>query len=115
MSLWEEALAFKEKNGLFFHPLHDSKKRFNDIEHNDRRCPCGHKRRCICDQAIEDCKEKGACACLMFVTKEYLLKWCYVDKNGRVLSEKERKLWIIEREKRKKRVRKNISLTSNDN
>jgi hypothetical protein len=56
--------------------------------------PCCPGRRCICDQALKDCKKKGRCACLLFVTKEYLVKWCYVDGNGRVLSEKERKLLI---------------------
>lgn len=97
MSLWEDALAFKEKYGLFFHPLHDSKKRINDIERNNRRCPCDPERRCICYQALNDCKEKGTCACLLFVTRDYLVKWCYVDRKGRLLSEKERKLLIKNR------------------
>lgn len=97
MSLWEDALAFKAKHGLFFHPLHDSQKQINDIERKDRRCPCNPERRCICDQALNDCKEKGACACLLFVSREYLVKWCYINKGGKVLSEKERKLLIMKR------------------
>jgi len=104
MSLWEETLAFKEKHGLFFHPLHNPQKRIIDIERNDRKCPCWPGRRCICDQVLNDCKEKGACACLLFVTREYLIKWCYVDRNGRVLSEKERKLLIKKREKNKNEI-----------
>lgn len=101
MSLYEEALKFKDKHGLFFHPLHDPKKRIKDIEKNGGRCPCRPERQCICDQAFNDCKEKGSCTCLLFVTADYLRKWCYIDEKGRVLSEKERKLLIKKREKEK--------------
>ncbi len=97
MSLYEEAIAFKEKNGLYFHPMHDPKKRTSDIERKGRHCPCRPGNRCICDQALDDCRKNGSCACLLFVSREYLLKWCYIDEGGRALSEKERKLLIKKR------------------
>lgn len=102
MSLYDEAIAFKDKNGLYFHPLHDARKRISDIEHGGRRCPCRLGRRCVCDQALNDIKEHGQCACLLFVSRDYLIKWYYIDEKGRTLSEKERKLLIKKREKEKK-------------
>ena len=102
MDLYDEAIIFKDKNGLYFHPLHDAKKRISDIEWKGGHCPCRPGRQCVCDQALNDIKEKGSCACLLFDSREYLVKWCYVDEKGRFLSEKERKLLIKKREKEKK-------------
>jgi len=83
MSLWDEALAFKDKHGLYFHPLHNTKERIDEIEKNNRKCPCYPKeRKCICDQALIECKTKGSCACLVFCTKEYLVKWGYIDEKA---------------------------------
>lgn len=102
MGLWNEVLAFKDKHGLYFHPLHDAQKRVMEIEKNNRQCLCNPDRQCICKEALQECRERGSCTCLLFCTKEYLIEFDYMDESGKMLPDKERKKRQLMKQKKKK-------------
>lgn len=75
-------LDFIEEKGYFIHPaksLDDHVKRVIEIG----GCPCDPRRKeCPCEQAIEEIEQgRGACACTVLVSKEYLEEWHYADNN----------------------------------
>lgn len=95
MGLWEEVVAFKEKYCAYFHPLHEAtvRERVRKIEKDDRRCPCcPDERKCICPQALSELRgPKMSCHCLLFVSRQYLEEWGYIDGNGNITKKRKKR------------------------
>ena len=84
-------LAFCKAHDFYVHPA-------KDLDNHVKRvieigCPCDSRRReCPCEQAVEEIEQgRGACACTILVSKEYLEEWHYAGNKMPLYLRKKRR------------------------
>lgn len=89
-------LAFCKAHDFHIHPaknIDDHIKRMIEIG----ACPCDPRRKeCPCPESIEEITQgRGACACTILVSKEYLEEWHYGGKMPLYLRKKRRPVTLF--------------------
>ena len=93
-------LAFCEERGYHVHPA-------KDLDAHVKRvielggCPCDQRRKeCPCPQSVGEIERgRGACACTIICSKDYLEEWHYIGKMPLYLREKRRPLVLFKEKK----------------